>query len=163
MSGFELRPLNADHRHAAETFAAKIPQGERAFIDRALLSQVLVASWTQRTPARRVGAFIGDEMVAILTVNPGQGWMSKVGEVRLVVLPEARGQGIAKAMADRAVSLADEMELNKLCIEVLASLDRVIDMFIAVGFEREAVLRNHVIDGDGQPGDLCILSRFVAA
>ncbi len=161
MPGFELRPLTADHRTAAEIFAARIPHGERAFADRALLSQVSVASWTQRTPARRVGAFIGDEMVAILTVNPGQGWMSKVGEVRLVVLPDARGQGIAKALADRAVSMADEMELNKLYIEVLASLERVIDMFIALGFEREAVLRDHVIDGDGQPGDLCILSRFV--
>jgi len=84
-----------------------------------------------------------------------------VGEVRLVVLPDARGQGIAKALADRAVTVADEMELNKLYIEVLASLERVIDMFIALGFEREAVLRDHVIDGDGHPGDLCILSRFV--
>lgn len=115
MTSFELRPLTADHRRASENFAQKIPQGERAFIDRSLLSQVSVASWTQRTGARRVGAFQGDEMVAILTVNPEQGWMSKVGELRLVVLPEARGQGIAKALADRAIVVAGEMYLNKLC------------------------------------------------
>ena len=33
MSEFELRPLTADHRRAAEKFAARIPPGERAFID----------------------------------------------------------------------------------------------------------------------------------
>jgi len=161
-AAFELRPLTADHRRAAETFAAKIPHGERAFIDRSLLSQVLVASWTQPTGARRTGAFIGDEMMAILTVNPQQGWMSKVGEVRLVVLPEARGMGIATALAARAVEIAGEMELNKLYIEVLESLTGVIAMLHANGFEQEAVLRNHVIGGDGRPGNLCILSRFLA-
>lgn len=163
MSRFELRPLTADHRGAAEAFAARIPQGDRAFIDRSLLNQAMVAGWTQRSLARRVGAFIGDDMVAILTVNPGQGWTSKVGEVRLVVIPEARGLGIATALADRAVELAVEMELSKLYIEVLEVLAPVIDMFVAIGFEREAVLRDHVLDGDGRPGNLCILSRFLAA
>jgi GNAT superfamily N-acetyltransferase len=161
VSEFELRPLTADHRRAAEAFAAKIPQGERAFIDRSVLNQVSVAGWTQRTNARRTGAFIGDDMVAILTVNPQPGWMSRVGEVRLVVLPEARGLGIATALAGRAVEIAGEMDLDKLYVELLEGLDRVIDMFVAHGFEREATLRNHVIDGEGRPGNLCILSRFL--
>ncbi len=161
MSEFELRPLTADHRRAAEKFAARIPPGERAFIDRSLLSQVSVASWTQRTGARRTGAFIGDEMVAILTVNPQPGWMSTVGELRLVVLPEARGKGVATALADRALVVAQEMELAKLYVELLESLTRIIAMFTAIGFVREATLRNHVVDGDGHPGNLCILSRFL--
>lgn len=161
MSAFDVRPLTADHRRAAEDFAARIPHGERAFIDRSLLSQVSVAGWTQRTKARRLGAFIGDEMVAILTVNPQPGWMSEVGEVRLIVLPEARGKGIATALARRAVEVAEELELRKLYIEVLERLDRVIDMFVGIGFEREATLRDHVVDGEGRPGNLCILSRFL--
>jgi len=162
VSDFELKPLTADHRRAAEAFAAKIPHGERAFIDRSLLSQVSVASWTQRTGARRTGAFIGDEMVAIMTVNPRAGWMSQVGELRLVVLPEARGRGVATALANRAVEVATEMELRKLYVEVLERLDAVIAMFAALGFEREATLRDHVIDGEGRPGNLCILSRFLS-
>lgn len=163
MPDFDLKPLTADHRRAAEAFAARIPQGDRAFIDRSLLSQVSVAGWTQRTGARRTGAFIGDDMVAIMTVNPQQGWMKEVGELRLVVLPEARGKGLATALADRAVAVATEMELRKLYVEVLESQRRVIDMFTALGFEQEAVLRDHVVDGDGRPGSLCILSRFLSA
>lgn len=161
MPDFELRPLTADHRRAAEAFAAKIPQGERAFIDRSLLSQVSVAGWTQRSAARRTGAFDGDDMVAIMTVNPRAGWMSKVGELRLVVLPEARGHGLATVLANRAVEVATEMGLSKLYVEVLERLEPVVAMFLALGFELEAVLRDHVVDGDGQPGNLCILSRFL--
>ena len=161
MPEYELKPLTVDHRRAAEAFAAKIPHGDRAFIDRSLLSQVSVAGWTQRSPARRTGAFDGDDMVAIMTVNPQAGWMSKVGELRLVVLPEARGQGLATRLANRAVEIATEMDLNKLYVEVLEQLDRVIAMFVSLGFEQEAVLRDHVLDGDGNPGNLCILSRFL--
>jgi ribosomal protein S18 acetylase RimI-like enzyme len=87
--------------------------------------------------------------------------MSEVGEVRLIVLPEARGKGIATALARRAVEVAEELELRKLYIEVLERLDRVIDMFVGIGFEREATLRDHVVDGEGRPGNLCILSRFL--
>lgn len=161
MSDYELRPLTADHRRAAEAFAAKIPHGDRAFIDRSLLSQVSVAGWTQRSVARRTGAFAGDDMVAIMTVNPQAGWMSRVGELRLVVLPEARGHGLATLLANRAVEVATEMELSKLYVEVLERLDRVIEMFLGLDFEREAVLRDHVVDGEGRPGNLCILSRFL--
>jgi len=161
MSDYELKPLTADHRHAAEQFAAKIPHGDRAFIDPSLLSQVSVAGWTRRSTARRTGAFLGDDMVAIMTINQRAGWMSQVGELRLVVLPEARGQGLATRLANRADEVASEMGLSKLYVEVLEQLDRVIDMFLDLGFEREAVLRDHVVDGDGNPGNLCILSRFL--
>jgi RimJ/RimL family protein N-acetyltransferase len=161
MSDFEIKPLTADHRQAAEAFAAKIPDGDRAFVDRSLLSQVSVAGWTRRSTARRTGAFLDDQMVAIMTVNQQAGWMHRVGELRLVVLPEARGKGLATELAHLAVDVAREMGLSKLYVEVLAQLEQVVDMFVALGFEQEAVLRDHVVDGDGQPGNLCVLSRFL--
>ncbi len=161
MSDFDIKPLTADHRLAAEAFAAKIPHGDRAFIDRSLLSQISVAGWTRRSTARRTGAFAGDEMVAIMTVNQRAGWMDRVGELRLVVLPEARGKGLAPQLAHLAVDVAREMELSKLYVEVLEQLEPVVDMFIALGFVQEAVLRRHVVDGEGRPGNLCILSRFL--
>lgn len=159
MSEVVIERLTADHRRAAEEFAAKVPDGERAFIDRSLLSQISVAGWTQPTRAHRTGAFVDGAMVAIMTVNPQPGWMSHVGELRLVVLPEARGQGVATMLADHAVEVARELGLSKLYVEIVADLTGVIDMFLRLGFEREALLRRHVIVGDGTPGDLCILSR----
>jgi ribosomal protein S18 acetylase RimI-like enzyme len=126
-----------------------------------LLSQISVAGWTRRSTARRTGAFAGEEMVAIMTVNQRAGWMDRVGELRLVVLPEARGRGLAPRLAHLAVDVAREMELSKLYVEVLEQLEPVVDMFIALGFVQEAVLRRHVVDGEGRPGNLCILSRFL--
>ena len=86
-----------------------------------------------------------------------------VNFAHLVVLPEARGQGLATQLANRAVEVATEMGLSKIYVEVLEQLDRVIDMFVNLGFEREATLRDHVVDGDGRSGNLCILSRFLEA
>ena len=66
--------MTFDHRAQAEAFAGRIPADERGFLDRTLLTQVSVASWTQATPARRLGAFVDDELVGLITVEPGTGW-----------------------------------------------------------------------------------------
>lgn len=55
--------------------------------------------------------------------------------------------------------MATEMKLRKLYVEVLGSQRRVIDMFTALSFEQQSVLRDHVVDG--HPGSLCVLSRFL--
>ena len=87
----EIRPLTFDHRAQAEAFAGRIPADERGFLDRTLLNQVSVASWTRHTPARRLGAFIDDDLVGLVTVAPESGWSDHVADFRLVVAPEARG------------------------------------------------------------------------
>ena len=156
------RPLNADDRAATEAFAGRIPFGERAFIDRSLLLPVAVAGWTRPTRARRVGAFVGADLVGLVTVEPHDGWMDHVGELRPVVAPDARNRGIARELIERGVALGAEMGLGKLTVEVMAVHERVITMFESLGFRREAVLRRHVRDTSGVPRDLILLSQFLA-
>ena len=157
----EYRPLTADDRGAAELFAGRIPFGERAFIDRSLLLPVAVAGWTRPTRARRVGAFIGSEMVGLVTVEPFDGWMDHVGQLRPVVLPDVRNRGVARALIGHGVRLARDIGLAKVTVDVMAMHERVIAMFESLGFEREAVLRHHVRDGSGVTQDLVVLSRFL--
>lgn len=156
-----IRALTADDRAATEAFAARIPLGDRAFFDRALLSQVSIAGWTRATPARRLGAFIDDELVGLVTVDPRTGWMSHVAELRLVVQPDVRGRGIARSLVEGAIPMAAASDITKLTVEVMAITPGPIAMFESFGFEREATLVGHVRDGNGEAQDLILLSRFV--
>jgi ribosomal protein S18 acetylase RimI-like enzyme len=159
----EFRPLTADLREAVAAFAAQIPEQDRGFLDRFLLYDVAVAGWTRATPARRIVALDGSDVVGLVTVEPQRGWMAHVGDFRVVVHPGARRTGVGAALIERGVELAQSLQIGKLSVEVMASNEGGLGLFERHGFEREAVLRRHVRDGDGSLQDLVVLARELPA
>lgn len=161
-------PLVADHRAAAERFAERIPPKDRGMLDRFLLYQVAVAGWTRATPARRIAALehpdgaVEPEIVGLVTIVPGNGWQAHVGEMRVVVRPSHRGQGIGRHLIHEGLDLAAELELLKVSTEIMSSNDGALALFESLGFRREARLEDHVRDGEGNLQDLIILGRNVA-
>jgi ribosomal protein S18 acetylase RimI-like enzyme len=155
----EYKPLTADLRGAVAAFAARIPDRDRGFLDRFLFYDVAVAGWTQPTPARRIAALEGDEVVGLVTVEPQRGWMDHVGDFRVVVQPDARRTGVGAALIDHGVELARSLGVSKLSVEVMASNEGGLGLFERHGFTREAVLSRHVRDGEGSLQDLIVLAR----
>jgi ribosomal protein S18 acetylase RimI-like enzyme len=154
----EYRPLTADLREAAAAFASRIPESDRGFLDRFLLYDVAVAGWTRATPARRIAALDGADVVGLVTVEPQRGWMEHVGDFRVVVQPSARGTGVGTALVDEGLRLARSLGLGKLSVEVMASNESGLGLFERHGFHREAVLHRHVKDGEGSLQDLVVLA-----
>ena len=162
----DYRPLTPDLRGAAEAFAGSIPDRDKGFMDPFLFYQVAVNSWTQATPARRIAAIDmdddGERIVGLVTVIPGSGWQRHVGEFRIVVLPDERGRGVGRALIERGLALAADLDLRKVTIEIVASNDSGLALFERHGFVREALLARHVRDGDGQLQDLVLMSHELA-
>jgi len=158
-SQLTYQPLTADLRAAVSAFAARIPERDRGFLDRFLLYDVAVAGWTQATPARRIVALDGSDIVGLVTVEPQRGWMAHVGDFRVVVQPSARGAGVGATLIDRGVALPSSLGLGKLSVEVMASNEGGLALFERHGFRREAVLARHVRDGEGALQDLVVLAR----
>lgn len=157
------RPLTADLRTGLAAFAARIPERDLGFLDRFLLYDVAVAGWTQPTPAKRIVAQRGDDVIGLVTVDPQRGWMSHVGDLRVVVQPDGRGLGVGDGLISRGVELARSLGLGKLSIEIMASNAGALALLERHGFEREAVLRRHVQDGAGERQDLVVLARELDA
>jgi GNAT superfamily N-acetyltransferase len=154
----EYRALTVDLRDAAAAFAARLPERERGYGDPFLIHDVTVAGWTQATPAKRIAAVDGDDVVGLVTVDPQRGWMDHVGQIRVVVQPSARGQGVGRALLERGIELAASLGLSKLSTEIMATNGPGAVLFERNGFRREAVLTRHVRDGDGQLQDLVLLA-----
>src|SRR3954453_1555278 len=102
----DIRPLTAEHRQAVQAFVERIPGRDRSFLDRTLLAQVAVNTWTQAVPARRSVVVDGRDVVALVTVVPGSGWVGHVGDLRVIVQPDRRGQGLGRALISEGLSLA---------------------------------------------------------
>ena len=158
----EIQPVRVEQRQALVDFASRIPDRDRSLLDAPLLSQVAVAGWTQAVPERRLAA-LDDEgaVIGLVTVVRGVGWSSHVADMRVIVDPNRRGQGVGRHLAEQGVELARELGMTKVMIEVMAANTGAAAMLAALGFEEEARLRGQVRDGAGEMQDLVLLSRWL--
>lgn len=77
-----------------------------------------------------------------------------------VASPDVRGKGVGSVVEYLVLrGVFDEMKLNKLCCEVLASNEAVIDMHKSFGFRQEGLFREHVIKGE-VPADIVCLAML---
>jgi ribosomal protein S18 acetylase RimI-like enzyme len=156
----EFRPIAAGDEPALRRFFARIPAADRTFLKEDVDDVAIVEAWAQPGAARTI-AVEADEVVGSVAVVPLHGWSSHVGEVRLVVDPAARGRGLGRELARHAVHDAVELGLAKLVVEVIADQRELVGMFVALGFDAEALLADHVRDRSGRIRDLLVLSNNV--
>ena len=154
----ELRPPGPDDLDALLAFFERIPAAERTFFKEAVLDRATVEAWATGGGRRALACDAG-EVVGYVAVVPLPGWSDHVGELRLVVDPARRGQGVGRTLARWALLQAIECGLGKLYVEVVAEQEGAVAMFTALGFAAEGLLRDHVRDRDGQLRDLVLLAH----
>lgn len=163
MTQVAIRTLHAADAGALRSFFERIPEGDRTFFREDVLAPGVIASWLANDRSRRfvVVHGEGDGVTGYLAIIPHVGWSSHVAEIRLVVDPAHRRSGVGRALARRGLLEGLSMGLAKLVVEVAAEEEATIAMFGAIGFEAEALLKDHVRDATGQQHDLIVLAHFV--
>ena len=156
----EIRQLEQRDSERIEQFLARVPEGDRTFFKENVDYPEVVEAWVWPGAARAI-AVEDDRVVGYMAVVPLQGWSSHVGEVRVIVDPDARGRGIGRALAQHAVLEALNLGLTKMVVEVVADQEATIAMFRSLGFDPEALLADHVRDQAGDLRDLMILAHSV--
>jgi len=156
-----LRPLAADDAPALSRFLAALPEGDRTFFKEGD-DPATVEYWCRHDRATR-WVVEGDsgQFRAYLAIIPGVGWSSHVGELRLVVAADSRRLGLGGALARRGLLEAVRQGLAKIVVEVVSDKQGDLEMFTSIGFEAEALLKNHIRDRRGGTRDLVILSHDV--
>ena len=155
-----IRPLEPGDKAAVEAFVERIPEGDRTFFKEDVDNPRVRENWA-RAEAARLLAVEDGRVLGYVAVVPLQGWSSHVGEVRVIVDPDSRGRGIGRALAQRAVVEALDLGLKKLVVEVVADQDATLAMFRSLGFDPEALLKDHVRDRRGELRDLILLAHSV--
>ena len=157
----DVRPLEEDLVAEVEAFFARVPESDHNSFAEDVLSPGIVQTWLGDTRSRRACAVEGDRVVGYVAVLPLVGWSSHVGSLRVVVDPEARGKGVGRELARAGLLASLEMGLTKTVVEVVVDAVPAIGMFEALGFEPEALLRDHVRDKAGALRDLVVLAHEV--
>jgi ribosomal protein S18 acetylase RimI-like enzyme len=156
----ELCPERCD---ALLRFFEKLPDGDLTFIKEEVTDPGTVRSWaTDASPGSRWVAVDGDDVIGYVAVRPLPGWSDHVGEIRLVVAAAARGTGLGRELARRALVEGIGAGLSKLVVEVVAEQGAALALFTDLGFTGEALLRDHIRDRNGELRDLMVLAHHVS-
>ena len=157
----EIRPLSAELVGPVEEFFRRIPESDHNSFAEDVFAPGAVESWLRDERGRRSVGVVDDRVVGYVAVLPLVGWSSHVGSLRLVVDPDCRGKGVGRELARHGLLMSLEMGLTKTVVEVVVDAVPAIGMFEAIGFEPEALLRDHVRDKTGALRDLVVLAHLV--
>lgn len=157
----DVQPLSERCLAPLQAFFGRVPESDHASFAEDVFEPGLVESWLTDTRGRRAVAVEGDAVLGYVAVLPLVGWSSHVGSLRVVVDPDARGKGVGRALARHGLLTSLELGLTKTVVEVVVDSVPAIGMFEAIGFEPEALLRDHVRDKSGELRDLVVLAHLV--
>lgn len=157
----EILQLSPDLAGPLRDFFARVPESDHNSFAEDVFEPGLIQGWLSDSRARRAVAVDDGTVVGYVAVLPQVGWSSHVGSLRVVVDPAARGKGVGRALARHGLLASLDLGLTKTVVEVVVDAVPAIGMFEAIGFEPEALLRDHVRDKGGELHDLVVLAHLV--
>ena len=162
-----LRLMDRGDAAPMVAFARQLPPHDLLFLRRDITEPAQVEIWLQRIEAGLARSLLlideGGEIRGYATVDRNDlPWSPHVAELRALVAPDLRGRGAGRLLTEEAFRIALEMNVEKVIAQMTSTQQRAISVFRSLGFEPEAVLKQHVKDRDGRKHDLVILSHDVA-
>ncbi len=145
-----LRPLRKDDEKEFHQFFLAVPERERMFIKHRVTDQSVIRNWCQDIDLGRnlpLLALIGGKIIGDATLHQQLGgWKRHIGRVSVLVHPQFRGRGLAKALVHEIVEIARNGGLEKVEAEFIGGQEAAIKMFAMLGFSNLVRLENYVKD-----------------
>jgi GNAT superfamily N-acetyltransferase len=145
-----LRPLRAEDELGFHEFFLAVPEAERMFIKHRVTDPLIIRGWCQNIDLGRhlpVLALINGKIVGVATLHQQLGgWKRHIGRVSVLVLPNYRGRGLARALVHEIADLARSAGLERVEAEFIAEQAAAIKMFALLGFSNLVRLEDYVKD-----------------
>jgi RimJ/RimL family protein N-acetyltransferase len=162
----EIRLMSRSDEAAVLAFAQGLPTHDLLFLPRNISQPKVLSAWIseiERGAILSILAVKEERVVGCGTlVRDPHSWSPHVGEIRMVVSSEVRGQGVGRALSQETFALALGAELQKLTVQMTVDQRAAIALFESLGFRAEALLRDHVRDIDGKTHDIVVLGHNIA-
>ncbi|MGQ0623311.1 MAG: GNAT family N-acetyltransferase [Sporichthyaceae bacterium] len=158
-----LREVTEADTGAVSTFFGTLSEKDRTFFWDDVTEPEVVRRWLsdpRRSPMCAIDD--GGAIAGFAALVPLPNWSAHVAELVLVVAPRARRGGHGRALARAMLLAALTRGFTKVSVNLSADRPGAIAMFSGIGFQGEALLRDHLCEpGTGQMQDLVILSHLV--
>ena len=151
---------------AVLAFAQKLPTHDLLFLPRNISQPKVLAAWVNEIERGDIVSLLAVRQGAVVgcgtLVKDSYSWSPHVGEIRMVVSLEVRGQGVGRALSQETFALALGAGLEKLTVQMTVDQRGAIALFESLGFRAEGLLRDQVRDVDGRTHDIVVFGHDVA-
>ena len=162
--GFRL--MSRADEAAVLDFAKGLPTHDLLFLPRNISQPKVLSAWIHEIERGDITSLLavkdGKVVGCGTVVRDPHSWSPHVGEIRMVVSQEVRGQGVGRALSQETFALALGAGLEKLTVQMTVDQRGAIALFESLGFKAEALLRDHVRDVDGKKHDIVVLGHNIA-
>ncbi|HEY5040491.1 MAG TPA: GNAT family N-acetyltransferase [Verrucomicrobiae bacterium] len=145
-----LRPLNADDEKEFHRLFQGIPETERMFIKHRVQDIKVIRDWCRNIDVGRNLPLVGlvdGQIVGDATLHQQLGgWKRHIGRVSVLVHPQFRGIGLARALIAEILDIARRAGLQKIEAEFIGEQDAAMKMFAMLGFNKLLQLEDYVKD-----------------
>jgi RimJ/RimL family protein N-acetyltransferase len=161
----EFRLMSSADEAAVLDFAQKLPTHDLLFLPRNISQPKVLSAWIKEIERGVITSLLavnGGTVAGCGTlVRDPHSWSPHVGEIRMVVSLEVRGQGVGRALSQETFALALGAGLERLLVQMTVDQRAAIALFESLGFKAEALLRDHVRDINGKKHDIVVLGHNV--
>jgi ribosomal protein S18 acetylase RimI-like enzyme len=156
-----LRPLRPDDEKDFHGLFLSIPEPERMFIKHRVAEIETIRDWCRNIDYGRnlpLVGLVGGKIAGDATLHQQLGgWKRHVGRVSVLVHPEFRGRGLARALISEIVEIARQVGLEKVEAEFIGEQAPAIKMFALLGFSQLLRLENYVKDMQANSHDYILM------
>ncbi|HUA38015.1 MAG TPA: GNAT family N-acetyltransferase [Candidatus Sulfopaludibacter sp.] len=145
-----LRPLRPNDEKDFHKLFLGIPEPERMFIKHRVTDLKVIRDWCGNIDYGRnlpLVALIGGKIIGDATLHQQLGgWRRHIGRVSVLVHPEFRGRGLARALVGEIIDIARSAGLERVEAEFIGEQETAIKMFALLGFSQLLRLEDYVKD-----------------
>ena len=145
-----LRPLKTDDEKAFHQLFLDIPEPERMFIKHRVQDIKVIRDWCKNIDVGRNLPLLGvvdGKIVGVATLHQRLGgWKRHIGRVSVLVHPNFRGIGLARALVNETLDIARRASLERVEAAFIAEQEAAMKMFAMLGFNQLIRLDDYVKD-----------------
>jgi RimJ/RimL family protein N-acetyltransferase len=162
----EFRLMTRADEPAVLEFAQKLPTHDLLFLPRNISQPKVLSAWINEVERGAITSLLAVKDGRVVgcgtLVRDPHSWSPHVGDIRLVVSLDVRGQGVGRALSLETFAMALGAGLEKLSVQMTVDQQAAIALFESLGFKAEALLHDHVRDVDGKTHDIVVLGHNIA-
>jgi L-amino acid N-acyltransferase YncA len=162
-SRVSLKLMEAADKQRVLSFAQSLPPDDLLFLRTDITEPAVVDEWIgnlQKGATVTVLAEAGGTIAGYASLHLDQArWTRRVGEIRVLVGVPYRGAGLGRQLTAQIFKLGQARGLKKMAAMMTPDQLGARAAFEKIGFNVEALLQDWVVDRNGQPRDLLIMSH----
>ena len=163
----ELRLMDEQARADLLAFAWSLPPDDLLYLRADITDERVVDRWLANIQLNRtttVLAYAEAEVIGEGSLTHSEtDWTRHLGDIRIIVSPSARREGLGRFLAEEVFVIAELLGLKRLAAQMTHDQEDAQAVFQGLGFAPVAVLPGFVVARDGGKRDLLVMAYDLAA